>query len=404
MTVQQNVIPPKASGKMTRKRYIINLITLFGLPILGVIAFIILGQLKPEEEKKAPLLVKRYAEVVNIQNREVPVAVRTYGRVISSQPVDLIAEVGGELRAGSVPLQPGQRFRKGQILFRINQSQNQFQLSSQVSQFMRDLALVLPDIKLDFPNEFDTWNNYYRSINPDKGLPAFPSIQNESLNNLLVSRGIVASYYNIKRQQDVVSKHVIVAPFDGSYVTITRQIGSFVSPGIAVAQITRSDNQELKVNLDVNELKWLQAGQEVRLYNSDLEKSFKGRLTRIGSQINPMTQAVDGYIAIDADPRELFENMYFEAEIQTQERVEGAVISRSSLFDENKVYVIENDSLLRTKSVNIEKMGSQTAIISGLSDGTQMVDEPLVNVRENTVIYPVQKSGEGEFERTTTAF
>merc|ERR1711879_331408 len=83
--------------------------------------------------------------------------VTVYGRLNSSQPVILTAEVEGTLKKGDVLFRPAQKFSKGDLLIKIDDSQATLDVKSAKSDFLNSLAQVLPEIKIDFPDNYDLW-------------------------------------------------------------------------------------------------------------------------------------------------------------------------------------------------------------------------------------------------------
>ena len=107
-------------------------------------------------------------ETAIVQLQPVQTRVITYGRVTSSQPVLLHAEVAGTLEPGTVPFKPAQSFSKGDMLVKMSikyDSVDALETVEQVCQIFRDTAyevsINLAREKGSFPN-FD-WEQYNKS-------------------------------------------------------------------------------------------------------------------------------------------------------------------------------------------------------------------------------------------------
>ncbi|MEO0333321.1 MAG: hypothetical protein AAF223_16825, partial [Bacteroidota bacterium] len=107
---------------------------LFALLIAaGVVAmqqFAGMKELPPERPRRAST---NFVRVNEVTYQEIDTEVVEYGRITSSQPLDLIAEVGGRLFSGSVSLKPGMNFRKGQLLYRVNDAEASLNLQARKS-------------------------------------------------------------------------------------------------------------------------------------------------------------------------------------------------------------------------------------------------------------------------------
>ena len=93
--------------------------------------------------------------------KDIPSNIIAYGRLASAQPVTLTSEVSGTIMSGSVRFQPAQSFRKGDLLLKIDDRQVVLDLNSAKSDFLNALASVLPELKVDFPEEYQRWQDYF---------------------------------------------------------------------------------------------------------------------------------------------------------------------------------------------------------------------------------------------------
>ncbi|NQZ78934.1 MAG: efflux RND transporter periplasmic adaptor subunit, partial [Ekhidna sp.] len=117
---------------------------------------------KPTENEVVALKKTVDTREVNYQTIQTDVVV--FGRVETSQTLDLLSEVSGRMYEGNVRLKEGQRFKKGDLLFYIDDLEPSLNLKSTKSNFLRDLASILPDLKIDFKDNFAVWNNYFNSL------------------------------------------------------------------------------------------------------------------------------------------------------------------------------------------------------------------------------------------------
>lgn len=65
-------------------------------------------------------------------------------------------------------------------------------------------------------------------------------------------------------------------------------------------------------------------------------------------------------------------------------------IERKAVFNRNEVFIVQ-DSLLAKKDIKIEKINKDKIYFSGLTDGTNVVSEPLINASENTKVEILKK-------------
>ena len=168
------------------------------LPVLIVIAGFaamrFLSSFKTAPEKKKPEPVVKIVETRIVELEDVPAEIVAYGRLASSQPVILYSEVDGTLQRGDLNFRPGQSFKKGNLLLKIDTRQITLDINTAKSDLLNALASVLPEIKLDFPEKFPVWQDYFNNCRFDKKIPELPAAANQKI-KLYLSRFNVYKIY-----------------------------------------------------------------------------------------------------------------------------------------------------------------------------------------------------------------
>ncbi|TRX59575.1 efflux RND transporter periplasmic adaptor subunit [Fulvivirga sp. M361] len=363
------------------------IIVVIGLVILvGSVALSgMLSKMKEPPKKEEPKEIRKYVKTQPVKYDEVQTNIVAFGRVRTAEMLDLIAEVSGRMTSGSKPLKEGQRFFKGDLLFKIDDTEARLQLQSKKSDFLRDLAAILPDMKIDFSDNYEAWERYFQSIELDKNLPELPNYKSSKEKTFIATKSIFSNYYSIKSDEANLRKHRYYAPFSGNISTVDLQSGSFVNPGNNIGKFIRSDKLELKVDVDSKDIEWVQLGGDVSI-TSEGGNQWNGVVNRIGEYVNPETQSIDVFIAIARGERRLYDGQYLTAEIPARKVENGMVIPRNSIFNGSEVYVLA-DSILKIREVNILRYNEETAIFDGLAEGEQVVVEPLINAHNNMKAY-----------------
>jgi multidrug efflux pump subunit AcrA (membrane-fusion protein) len=309
-----------------------------------------------------------------------------YGRVISALPLEITAEVQGRVEAGGVPMQEGQRFRKGDLLFRIDHTERELALKAQKSTFMRDVAGILPDFKIDFPGSYAAWQAYFQAIDVERPLPELPKPASDQEKTYLATKNILSSFYTIKGQEASLAKHAVHAPFSGTIVQVLQQIGSYANPGTRVAKLLETDNLELKIALEAQDVRWIREGSWVDIATEDAAQSWKGRVMRIGQVMNPSTQSLDVFVRLQPGHAPVYEGMYLRTTIPGSQLERAMEVPRAALIDEAHVYTVQ-DSLLKVRPVVVHKLVGEKAVISGLRPGESLVVEPLMSAYEDMKVF-----------------
>ena len=342
-------------------------------------------KLPPERPKTAS---SNFVKVNQVDYRELDTEVTAYGRIASSQPLSLIAEVGGRLFRGQVLLKPGVNFSKGQLLGRINDAETRLNLQSRKSEFLNLIASSLPDFKIDFTEDYPAWQRYFERIEIDKPLQELPEVTSSKLKTFLATKNILRDYYSIKSAEENLRKYYLYAPYDGSIATVTLETGTVVGPGTTIATIIRTDQLELEIPMEVDNVKWVEEGSTVEVTSEDGTRSWPGTVTRIADYVDPSSQSINVYVSVEAGPDSgLYGGLYLRAIIPGS-RLESAMeIPRRVLVNDDEVFVVEK-GVLKTRKVNVQKVNQDRILISsvtanGLNQGDSLVVEAPSNAIEN---------------------
>jgi len=240
-------------------------------------------------------------------------------------------------------------------------------------------------MKVDFSNSYDTWNSFFNSLSVDKKFQPLPEVKSEKEKIFLATKGIYSTYYTIKSAEARLAKHRYYAPFNGSIMEVNLQSGSFINPGTSIGKIMRTGVHELKVSVETKDIPWIIVDSPVQIYSDEMGQSWQGSVTRISDFVNQNTQSVDVFIAIDSRGKKIYDGQFFQAAIPARTINNGMIMPRNAIYNGNEVFVVE-DTLLKTKAINVIRLADEEAIVSGLDKGEDLVVEPLIGAYHNMVV------------------
>lgn len=255
----------------------------------------------PDKTKKETIESgnKVYVSVVEVENKMRNFYIEAYGQLNAGQTLDVAFEVSGKLKEGAMRMRPGVRFNKGQLLYEIDDEEARFALSARKSSYITLLVQVMPDIKLDYTDEFSTWDDFLNAIDINKSLPQLPVPKSKKLNLLLNQRNIFAEYNNIKSQELRLEKHKYFAPFSGTVTDVLLEPGSIINPGVRIASALRTGDYELKIPIRMDDLSLYQQRGSVDVLDVSGRKVGAAKLSRISDVVNRMTQSLDVFFTIE---------------------------------------------------------------------------------------------------------
>lgn len=357
---------------------------LYGLAgvLLIVIAFAVSGFLiksKPEPKTDSKKHNVMYVKVSKVSLVEIKADMTYRGRVSAFDNVSLAAEVSGKIMQGDVRFKTGEGFSKGDVLVNIYSEDVKASLKSGKSSLLQTLSQILPDMKVDYPTEFNKWNRFFYSIDPGKPLPELPEINSNKEKVFLASNNVLASYYNLQKQEINLERYTIRAPFNGSFKTVNKEIGAVSSPGSELATIIRSDKLEVVIPVFPSDLKWIQKGDKIKIVGNNGDEQT-ATVSRISGFIED--QSVNVYLTYIASGSNRFlEGEYVDA-FFSGSKVTGFEIPREALVDKNYVYELKEGKLQKVP-VEIKRQLNDKLIISGIDASKTIVTESLASVNAN---------------------
>ena len=340
-----------------------------------------------EDLKQRPAVeAKRFVKAVPVKYSTIISPVSADGRLTSVAEVDIVAEASGRLQQGDVALKKGSKFSQGDILFVVYPDEAALALKASKSQFLNTLANLLPDIRIDFPEQEEGYMEFFSSISLDHPLPPFPEVENEKLKIFLTSRNVLSQYYNIRKDELQLSRRTTIAPFDGTFIEVNLEVGSYTNTGGRVAKAIRTDELELEVPVKRFDAAWVKIGDPVTVESDRRDLSWKGKVVRKSPFVDPNTQSQAIFIKIQnhRNPN-LLSGEYLTAAFPGHPIQDAMEAPRNVVFNTNEVFVIV-DNRLEKRVVNVIKENEKTLIFNGLDEGEVLVMQPLINVLEGTMV------------------
>ena len=372
-----------------KKRQLI-ILSVSALALLLIVWRLASGKGDDKKEKENTNENKKFVKTHTIQNDTVEIRINGFGRVSSSRNITLTAEVQGVLISTGFELKPGETFSQGQLLYKINDREAQLALKARKSAFLNIMASSLADIKVDFPESASKWTAFLDNINLDNTLPELPEIKSSKEKTFLASRNVLTEYFNIKGDEERLKKYNVYAPFNGSVVDVTSEIGGIVNPGTPIATIIKTVSLEVAIPVNTSDISLVKIGNNVALFSQDKTISFEGKVSRIAQNINTNTQSIDVFISIESNEKgKLFNGMYLEASIYAGNVYDADEIPRRSLLNDGRVFIVQ-DSILLKKELTIVKKNKNTVIVRDLTDNDMVVIEPVPGAVDSIVVTPIK--------------
>lgn len=357
--------------------------------------------LKPEPPRRPDMEMKRFVKTETVSYSEVISPLSREGRVVSGSEVSLVAEAAGKIERGNVALRKGTSFKTGQLIATIYKDEAELALKARKSRFLTTVSTLLPDLKVDFPESYESYYSFFNSIQMEKELPILPEIKNDKLKIFLATRNIISEYYGIQQDEKRLSRHELYAPFNGTFSQVNFEVGAYVNSGAQIARMIRTDQLEVEVPVESLQSRWIEIGDKVEVYSGKKESVRPGVVVRKSDFIDASTQSRSVFVRVNNTASDELLSGEYKLVVFPGQKIKGAMeIPRSAVFNTNEVFTVA-DGKLKKREINILKWNETTLIFNGLEEGEKVVAEPLINVKENSPVgilgeEPPRRQGEGE--------
>jgi multidrug efflux pump subunit AcrA (membrane-fusion protein) len=371
------------------------------LPLLilaaGFMAMQILSSFRTAPPRDPPQPAIKIVGTSTVVLGGVATEIIAYGRMVSSQPVILYSEVNGTLQRGDLPFRPGQSFKKGDLLVKIDTRQIKLDINTAKSELLTALASVLPEIKVDFAQEYAVWEDYFNNCRFDKRIPDLPAAANQKIKLYLSRFKVYKTYFSIRDLEILLEKHYIYAPFDGSVVAADLRVGSSTRNGTRLGEIINLENLEAQIPVPAEDIRWLDRSKPVTLTSAEIAGTWTGHIRRIGKTIDTRTQTAQVYIAVDQPgDKNLYDGIFMKATIPGRTIPDACIVPRKVLYEQKFVYLVE-DGQLSYQPVQVARQEPDYVIVNGgLANGDRLVMEMLQGVSAGMPARLKQNGSEGK--------
>ncbi|MCF2876355.1 MULTISPECIES: efflux RND transporter periplasmic adaptor subunit [unclassified Tenacibaculum] len=351
------------------------IIVVAGIVLLGI-AFLTSNYLK--NSKKVPeqkvTKVEKTVFVKEVKNGDVAINISANGNLVAKNKVDIYSEVQGVLQTTGKDFRVGVSYKKGQTLLKINNQEFYASIQSQRSSLQNLIASIMPDIRLDYPDSFESWNTYLKNFDINKTVQPLPVPKSDKEKYFITGRNIYTTFYTIKNLEARLGKYNIRAPFNGVLTEALVTNGTLVRSGQKMGEFIDNSVFELALSVNGGLVDVLEVGKLVVLHNLEKTKVWKGKVSRINGKIDQASQTVQVFIEVKGN--DLREGMYLEANVPVKSEKEAIEINRKLLVENKAVYVVRNN-VLDLVEINPVHFNENTVVIKGLANGEELVDKPV---------------------------
>jgi RND family efflux transporter MFP subunit len=385
-----------------RKRFV-----QFGISVvliaLGVVGFLVLTASKPEMKKRKPPAPVPMVRTIQTNSGPQTVYIRGEGTVGPLREINLVPEVGGKVVGVSPALVNGGVFRRGNTLLQIDPVDYELAVTLAKAK-VKDAESRLELAEEEALAAVEEWRLLYPdSSSEDKKPPALVAKEPQLA---AAQARLEADKADLRKAELNLERTRVKAPFDGRVGEEKVDIGQYVSPGQNLGNLYSTEAAEIVVPLEGGDLFWFDvpaftstdgrgAPAMVRANIAGRELSWPGKVVRTEGRLDERTRMIHVVVWVDkpyARKPPLVFGLFVTVEIEGRKIENAAIIPRGALRQGNVVWVVDQESRLRFREVEVARIqGEEVLVTKGLEDGENVVSTPLKAVTDGMVVRVVGK-------------
>ena len=307
-----------------------------------------------------------------VENKSIPILITANGNLVAKNRIEIFSEVQGVLMPTLKDFRPGTSYNKGATMVKINSDEFYANLQAQKSNLFNALTAIMPDIRMDYPEEYAKWEKYINNFSINKAIVPLPLTNTDKEKYFISGRGILTSYFNVKNLEVKLDKYNLRAPFNGILTEALVNPGALVRSGQKLGEFIDPSVFEVSVSVKSEYRDLLEVGKSVELQNLEKTKTWTGKVIRINGRVDAATQTIQAFIQVN--DKNLKEGQYLEVVLEAKSEENAYEVSRKLLIDNSRLYIVK-DTVLDLVDVNLVFENKNTVVVKGLPNGAQLLSK-----------------------------
>ncbi|MES2555957.1 MAG: hypothetical protein V4604_07400 [Bacteroidota bacterium] len=279
--------------------------------------------------------------------------------------------VSGKLEKGELTLEQGTHFKKGQLLYQINNREAFAALNRVKTELATRLVQLMPEIETQFPAEKNKWVRFMEELKPQFLTPPLPVFKTSKERYLFTEKGCLTDYYRLQEMEASMANYFYIAPFDGTVIDILEQPENQLKTRETIARIAKEESLRVKSEIGIELLNtFMKQSPLVCTVQGDTIGTavYKARNGAVNAKTEKMRYWFDLKLF---RKRPVFHGMKVELVIPEAQQTVVTKVPLSALKGE-LVQVLKSGKLME-KSIRIVQSDSNSAYVSGLKSEEHVV-------------------------------
>jgi len=363
------------------------------LPLLviasGIAVTLILGAMKDKPEEKEEVIKAIPVLTAIAQTEDVTLSVDVQGEVQPRTEINLVPQVSGKIAYMSPKFIEGGKFKKGELLVRIDPREYELRLV-QARANVAQIQTVLTRERSEASLARSDWEDLGRDGSPTPLTLRAPQMAEAAAQ-------LEAAQAQVDEAQLQLDRASLYAPFTGRVTIRHLDAGEFVAAGTPLGEIYSTDVMDVlrQAGLRLG----YQAGPNAPAIAVTLAANvagqyseWQGEIVRTDSRFDSETRVLYAYAQVK-DPfgaqydMPLAPGLFVDASVTGQKLPNVVTIPRAGLRGEDRVFIANTDDTLSIRTVTVLSSDRARVVIGeGLSEGDPVITSPIRGVTEGKKI------------------
>ena len=395
--------PGEVAAMSNRKKRFIQFGVSVVLILLGVVGLLVLTASKPEMKKRKPPAPVPMVRTIKTNSGPQTVYIKGEGTVRPLREINLVSEVGGKVVGVSPALVNGGVFKEGDTLLQIDP------VDYELAVTLARAKVKEAESRLELAEEealaaVEEWRLLYPDSSSEDSKPSALVAKEPQL--AAAQARLEADKADLRKALLHLERTKLKAPFAGRVGEENVDVGQYVSPGQTLGSLYSTEAAEIVVPLEGGDLFWFDvpaftstdgrgAPAVIRASLAGRELSWPGKVVRTEGRLDERTRMIHVVVRVDkpyARKPPLVFGLFVTVEIEGRNLHNCTVIPRGALHQGNVVWVLDQESRLRFRKVEVARVqGDEVVVTKGLEDGEAVVITPLKAVTDGMTVRMVSK-------------
>ncbi len=206
---------------------------------------------------------------------------------------------------------------------------------------------------------------------------------------------LTAAEANVGRYSELQGYLKVRAPFAGVITLRNVDVGALVNTGNTLLfRIAQTNLLRTYVNVPQSSASDLHVGQTAALSTAELpDRKFRGTVTRTSNSLDPASRTLLAEIQVPNSDDKLLPGMYVEVDLNLPRKDPPLLLSSDTLVVRptgTLVAVLDSNNTVHFQRIQVGRdFGDRIEVLSGLTEGARVVQNPNDSVQEGVRIKPV---------------